>query len=221
MDPVSWAAIGSAVAGTAGTAAAGTAASSILWAPMGMTLAEAATAGIPLAADAAVTGAATAGAAGFNFARMFNVGSTIFNAGGALLSGITGKQEKDFEAKQLDQNAKAEVAAATRQMAVERRDTNLAESRVRNLAAASGGALDPSVINILGDLETEGTTNVQNTLYNANSRAAGMTNQAIASRFAGKNTMTAGGIGAVSSLFKGVGQSMSGKYGYDTSAGYG
>ena len=240
MDPVTWAALGSTAAGTAGSAAAGAAATTaavgtavdtaIAASPALFGTSAAISSGLDLAiagapevfgaGAAAATGDAVAGAAGgFNFARMFNVGSTIFNAGGAIMSGISAKQEKDYEAAQLDQNAKAEVAAATRKMQLERRDTDIAESRVRNLAAAGGGALDPSVVNILGDLESEGTTNIQNTLYNANSAAHGMESQAIASRFSGKNSLTAGGISAVGSLFKGIGQSMSGKYG--DAMGYG
>lgn len=218
MDPVS----ATVLATTAASAAAPAAASAAVIGPgliSGGLLSSAITAplttfaaGSEIAADA---GLATAGLGGLNFARMFNIGSTIFNSAGSLLGGIAQSKEKKAEATQLDQAAKARVAAATQEMQIEGRNTDLALSKARNNAAAGGGALDPSVVNILGDLEKQGARNEANTLDNANSAAHSMEAQAVDDRFMAKQSMMAGGIGAVTSMFSGLGKSMSAKYGYD------
>lgn len=235
MDPISAAftaltaaATPAAAAATTAAVAAPTIAAPVAGAVVANGVADAAAATVlpaftetaSLAAEgaASTSAAATAGAAGLNFARMFNIGSTIFNTAGNFLGGLAQKREKDFEAKQLDVNAKERIGAATREMQIEGRNTDLAISKARNNAAAGGGALDPSVVNILGDLEKQGARNEANTLDTANSAAHEMETQAVADRFSGQQSMIGGTIGAVSSLFSGLNKTMAAKYGADTSS---
>lgn len=187
-------------------------------------LADLAASTIPAADAGWTTGAAASslsadagGLSGINFARMLNIGSTIFSTAGNYMQGKAGSAEKNFEANQLDQDAQQKVAAGTAEMQIEGRNTDLAVSKARNNAAAGGGSLDPSVVNILGDLEKQGGRNEANTLYNAQSGAASEENQATADRFQAKNYGTAGDIGAVAGLFSGLTKSMSAKYGGSTS----
>lgn len=233
MDPVTWAGIGtlasSAAAPAAGAAALGTAVdTAIAAAPAVFGTTAAVSSGVDLAiagapaifgtSAALATGdTVAAGATGLNFARMFNIGSTIFNSASNLIGGIAQSKEKKSEAAQLDLAAKERVAAATREMAIEGRNMDLAISKARNNAAAGDGALDPSVVNILGDLEKQGATNEANTLDTANSEAHAMQAQAADDRFMAKQSLIGGGIGAVTSLFSGLNKSMSSKYGYDNS----
>lgn len=173
--------------------------------------------GSSIAGAGAAAETSMAGIGGLNFARMFNVGSTILSSAGSLISGMGQAAEKKSEAAQLKQNAVARVAAGTQQMAIEARDTDYAVSKARNTAAAGGGGLDPSVMHIIGNLEQQGATNETNTLFNAQSDATAMTNQANADRFMANQYGTAGEIGAVTNLFSGINKSMAAKYGSDTS----
>lgn len=145
----------------------------------------------------------------------------------------------DQTAKQLEQRAGQERAAAQQKMIDAGRQKNLAMSRARAIAAAGGGSLDPSVINIMGDLETEGKYNQNVALYQGEeaavsdeyqaktTRATGNANAAI-SRMQGSAAQRAGFTSAGTTLLKGgVGLrndlakiSMMEKYGGSFDAGY-
>lgn len=167
-------------------------------------------------ADAAATAGAGAGLfSGLNLARMFNIGSTIFNTVGAYERGVNERAYQNYQSEALTQNAKAKMAATSEQMAIESRDLDYTLSTQRARGAASGGGLDPSVMDIMGRTATQGATNMVNTLYSGQSGADAMLNQAAADRFQGGQAFLGGEIGAVTSLFSGMNKTMASKYGYD------
>lgn len=134
----------------------------------------------------------------------------IMNAQAAQTQSIA-----DQQAKQLEYKAGQERAVAQQKMIAQGQQKRLAQSRAQSLAAASGGSLDPSVINILGDLEAEGSYNQGVTMYEGEEAAKGNeyqaaltrsqgTAQANIDRFTGKVYKQAGYMGATTTLLSGA-----------------
>lgn len=100
--------------------------------------------------------------------------------------------EREFEADQLDQIALGEKAAGQRRAAVERRKARFLESRALAFAARDGGASDPTVVDIISDIEAEGSYNAAVAMYEADERAKQARMAAAARRFEGANALIAG-----------------------------
>lgn len=145
-------------------------------------------------------------------AKWLSVGSTIVSGFGSYQAGKAQEASLQSQADQEKVKANQEAAAGEEQMAVENRNTELAMSKVTADAAAGGGALDPSVVHLLGDLQTQGKENEYNTLYNSQNKANADTDQATMDRFQASQDSKAGTIGAVASVFKAGSQSMFDKY---------
>ena len=78
----------------------------------------------------------------------------------------------DYRARQQDQAAGQEIAASQRGAAEERRRAQLVASRALAVAGASGGDVsDPTVQNLLADLEGEGAYRASLALYQGEDRA--------------------------------------------------
>lgn len=74
---------------------------------------------------------------------------------------------------QQERQAKAAQAEAQREAIYERKRAQHLQSRARAVAAASGGSVsDPTVQNILGDIEDEGEFRALSALYSGDSDAA-------------------------------------------------
>lgn len=90
----------------------------------------------------------------------------------ASLANIAGEQmqgEKEQEAIQLDEGAKADRASGQRDAVEAMRRAQLSKSRAIAVAGASGAsALDPSVINLVAGFDSEGELAANTILYNAN-----------------------------------------------------
>lgn len=111
-------------------------------------------------------------------AAMGGVG-TIFNVIGNLSAGsaarAAGQRAQDasnFEAAQLRQQAGQSVAASQRDAMEQRRRAQLIASRAVAVAAASGGSVsDPTVANLIADIEGEGALRAGLALYQGEERA--------------------------------------------------
>ena len=133
------------------------------------------------------------------------VGSTILSAVGARNAGIAANQEANYRAQQAEINAGQERASAQRAQVEELRQMRIAQSRGQAVAAASGaGALDPSVMDIMGDLETEGRYRGATAMYEGEERARDLETGAVLARYEGKQAKKAGNIKAVSTLMSGA-----------------
>ena len=125
------------------------------------------------------------------------------NAVGTVIGGKSEAKQLKSEARQLERNAGLERATSQRQSIDERRQAELASSRALALTAASGGgADDPTVVNIISDLEGEGEYRALTALYNGEQSARGMEDEATARRKEAKNVKRA-------SLFKAAGSILS------------
>ena len=172
------------------------------------------------------------------------VGGTILQAVGQRNAGIAAKQEADAQAqfqenvadsqsKQLKQKAGQERAVAQQRAIAKRKESTLAQSRATAVAAASGGgAFDPTVVGILGDLEAEGDYNVLAALYEGDTVAqdleydadlkvmsAGYSGELL--RTAGKNEKKAGQLAAFSTILSGAGSAAGSKAGQSLATKYG
>lgn len=133
------------------------------------------------------------------------VGSTLFSTFGAISAGNDAKAAADYEAQQAQIMAGQERASGQRRMIEELRQMRMTTSRARAVNAASGGgSLDPSVIDIMGDLESEGRYRADVAMFESEDRARGMEGGAQLRRFEGKQAQKAGIIKGVSNLASGA-----------------
>jgi len=99
--------------------------------------------------------------------------------------------EANYRAAQGRQAAGQERAASQRAMIEEGRKTRLATSRAKAVAAASGGGFDPSTLNIIAGLESEGRYSSLSALYEGESRARSLESGADLATFEGQNAYRA------------------------------
>lgn len=128
----------------------------------------------------------------------------------------TGKTQEALatvDAMQKEEDAKAAQAEAQREAAIERKKARNLASRARAISAASGGgASDPTVTNILTDIETQGEVNALNALYSGNTLARGLNAGAAIARREGTAARHASQYRAASTALSG-GESWYEKYG--------
>lgn len=142
---------------------------------------------------------------------------SVLSAVGSIQQGKAMERAAKFEADQLDQNAKQARAASQRDAMEQRRRAEFAQSRALAVAAASGaGALDPTVVDLIGDLGAEGDLNARTALYAGEERGKGMEAQASARRYEGSQARRAANMKAFSTILSSAG-SMAGSFGGNTS----
>jgi hypothetical protein len=82
---------------------------------------------------------------------------------------------------------------------LERKKAKNLMSRARAVAAASGaGASDPTVTNLMADIDTQGEVNYLNALYSGDTTARGLRTGAATARRTGKAAQSASRINAAS-----------------------
>ena len=97
------------------------------------------------------------------------------------------EEQAKFNAANLEIQATAEQALSQRKFLDEKKRKRLALSRVTALSSASGaGALDPTVLNIMGEIEGEGEFNALSALFTGDSLATSLKNQAALTLHTGK-----------------------------------
>lgn len=112
-----------------------------------------------------------------------SVAGSAAQAKAARKSGRLGQEQKEYEAKQYEKQAIQSVASSQREMLDERRKKELVISRAQALAAFGGGGVsDPTVQNIIADIDGEGAYREAVALYQGESEAAKLTEAANLSR---------------------------------------
>lgn len=133
-------------------------------------------------------------------AIVLTVASTVLTAYGQIQQGkaadaaAKGQQQSlEYQAKQRESIAGQERAQAQRRAIEESRTKRLTQSKVVARSSASGaGALDGSVIDIMGDLEQEGQYNAGVALYEGEERARSLETGAALDRYEGEQARIAG-----------------------------
>lgn len=137
---------------------------------------------------------------------------SYMQAQGTLAAGKAAQQAAEFEAKQLDIKAKEEQAAAQRDMFDQRREKELALSKLQSNAAASGfSATDPTALALADEIEKYGTYKEQMAMYGGTSRRAGIEAQAAGRRMEGKAARIGSQYSAAGTILGGI-STMAGKY---------
>jgi len=129
------------------------------------------------------------------------VGGSLVSAGGTILGARSEAKALKKEAAQLEVQAGTERAISQRSAMEERRQARLVASRGVAVAAASGGGVDdPTVVNLLADIEGEGEYRALTALYNGEEEARGLEGQAKARRKEAKNVKRASYFKAASTI---------------------
>lgn len=146
---------------------------------------------------------------GASFGEVLAAGGSVVSAAGQIAAGKNQSAIANYQAQQLEQQAKAERAAASLEAENEAKQKRLVQSRARAVAAASGGGQD---IGLLGDIEEEGTYRQMLAIWGGEERAKGRQAQAAAARFEGKAYKRAGFLEGAKTILGG-GSSFMERYG--------
>lgn len=120
------------------------------------------------------------------------------------------QEGKDFQARQLEVQAGQDRASAQRRAMEDRRQADLALSRVQ--ALAGGGGTDESVLNLTGKIAGEGEYNALTSLYEGEERALGREAQGTGLRMEDKSARRAANWKSASTVLS-TASSMYGSYG--------
>lgn len=131
--------------------------------------------------------------------------STVIGVGAQIQQGKSQQEQLLQQAADREEDAKAAQADAQRESLIERRKAKNLMSRARAVSAASGaGASDPTVTNILADIDTQGEVNALNALYAGDAMARGLRSGARASRNEAAVTRRAASLRAASTALGGA-----------------
>lgn len=140
--------------------------------------------------------------------------SAVAGIGGTVLSAEAQRRQADYEQKlaqvqneELQQKGNQDAAAAERAQIAENRRTQLTESRVQALAAASGGAAtDTGVINLEGQIAKQGSYNALSALYNGQAQRQADVYQGQIDLFQGQQAVGAAPMTALGTVLGGIGR---------------
>lgn len=116
---------------------------------------------------------------------------------GTLAAGGNARAAYEFQAKQLEQQERQALAAASHNVANQSRETDLLLSSARAAAAKSGGG---PAYDVLGDLAEEGEYRSLMALYEGQEAARGAGLQADAARFSGRQAMRDARFGTLATI---------------------
>lgn len=131
-------------------------------------------------------------------------GGTILSAYGQYQGGKSEAAAAKYSAAEAVQNAQQSRAAGQRQMLEAQRQASIVASRAQAVAASSGGgALDPSVVNAIADIEGLGRYSGLAALYEGESRAQAQLSQANSYNYRAGVFRKAGMVSAFDTILKG------------------
>jgi len=118
---------------------------------------------------------------------------TIAGGAAAADAGARTKQAMEFRAKQEEQAAQESRAVAQRASLEKRREGTLLLSKLQARAAASGGgASDPGVVDLVGDISQRSEYDALFDMYKGENRARGLEDSAVGSRLSGDAAVAEG-----------------------------
>lgn len=131
--------------------------------------------------------------------------STVIGVGASIKSANEQKNQLELQAREREEDAKAAEAESQREALNERKKAKNLMSRARAVAGASGaGVSDPTVNDILTDIDTQGEANYLNALYSGSTVARGLRSGAATARRTGQAAQTAGYIKGASTALGGA-----------------
>jgi hypothetical protein len=131
--------------------------------------------------------------------------STVLTTAAAVQQSNAQKVALEAQARARDEEANAVAAESQREAAIERRKARNLMSRARAVAGASGaGVSDPTVVNELTDIETQGEVNALNAMYSGATQARGYRQGAAMARNEANAAQTGGYLDAASTALGGA-----------------
>lgn len=122
-----------------------------------------------------------------------SAGGTIMGGNAAAQAGQSQQQAQYFKATQEDMAAQESRASSQRTALDKGRDTTLLLSKLQaNAASSGGGASDPGVLNIAGDIAGRGEYESLLDMYKGENRARGLEDEATGSRMTGDAALAEG-----------------------------
>lgn len=121
---------------------------------------------------------------------------TALSAGGTIVGANSQAKELRAEAGQLEQQAGQDRASSQRTAAEQKRQARLLASRAQAVGAATGGGLDPTVVNTIANIEGEGELRALTALFDGEEEARSGEMQAAARRREAKTVKKAALFGA-------------------------
>lgn len=119
----------------------------------------------------------------------------------ALNEGAQKRKQLVAKADAFSDAANRRMATATAEMAEEQRLKEQMESRALAVAAASGaGVDDPTMVNLIGDLNAEGEYRIMARLWVGEDEAEGLRQQSYAARREGEAALNAGYVAAAKTV---------------------
>lgn len=133
------------------------------------------------------------------------LGGGAISAVGTIAGGQAAKAAGDYRAQQAEMAAKEARAASQREAMDKRREGTLMASRLQARAAASGGgADDPTVLDLAGDIAQRSEYGALLDMYKGENRARGLLDDAATSRFEGRMKQNQSYLAAAGTLLKSV-----------------
>lgn len=130
--------------------------------------------------------------------------STVLGVAMTVQQGRNQQKQLEYQARQNEKEANAAQAESQREAIIERKKAKNLMSRARAVAGASGASVsDPTVTNILTNIETQGEVNALNALYSGNTAASALRSGAATARSEGSAARTASYIDAASTSLSG------------------
>lgn len=158
------------------------------------------------AAIGAISSAASAAGGLSTLATAASVAGTAIGVVGALQQGQMQREAYKMEAVQAEQRANEARAAAARQQYETRRKTDLVQSRVRAVAAASGASTtDAGTLGAEQSIAERGEYSALMDWAQGENRARGFEDQASAALYKGKVAEKSSYFKAAGTLFDGIG----------------
>lgn len=127
----------------------------------------------------------------------------VISVAGSMQQGAAAEQSAEFDSQQLNRNALAAEASSQREAIEERRRGQIAESRARAVAVASGTtSTDVGVSDLISKIGAESEYNALAALYEGKQKAQSL-------RVGGEAAMFEGGVAKQAAKTKAVGTVMS------------
>lgn len=143
------------------------------------------------------------------------IASTALQAGGKIQAGHMAQQSDNYAAEVLHQEAGASVASGIQGAINDTRQARYVASRaIATAAGTGGGGSDPTVNNIIANINSQGEYKALTSIYQGRDRASEISSRAAQLTYEGKASDTAGWMSGISSVLTG-GQSFMSKYGQD------
>lgn len=145
-------------------------------------------------------------------AAVATIAGSVVSASGTLAAGKAAQQSANYEAQQLDVEAKNKQAEAQIEAGEYKRKKDLALSNLQANAAASGfSATDPTSLALADEIARYGTFQEQLAQYGGTSTRAGLEAQAEGRRVSGKAARAGASYSAAGTILGGI-SSVAGKF---------